>query len=247
MMLKGKTILKSTTYLLIFLILLTSCNTQQTETENSVENKMELIEGVEEVLIEVKLVNPLLEVTLADTVNFANVALLTNDAIFDIKYASKENFTGKIIYDCPACFMQTNAASTLAKASELANEKGFKLKIFDCYRPQEYQYRLWEAFPNINYVAPPEKKSMHSYGCAVDLTLVDSLGSELDMGTEFDSFLKNSYTFSAEISDTAKANRAILIEIMDASGFRPIKTEWWHFYFIACDKSVNNALKWECE
>jgi zinc D-Ala-D-Ala dipeptidase len=187
------------------------------------------------------------QTTISDTVHFYNVATLSSDIVFDIRYASKNNFTGKIIYDCPACFMQKDAAKALALAQETAQKKGLGLKIFDCYRPQEYQYRLWEAFPNINYVAPPEKKSMHSYGCAVDLTLVDSLGIELDMGTPFDSFSKLSYTYNEEIDSAAKVNRTMLIEIMEAAGFRPIKTEWWHFSWLNCNQQINNNVKWICQ
>jgi zinc D-Ala-D-Ala dipeptidase len=184
---------------------------------------------------------------ISDTVHFYNVATLSSDIVFDIRYASENNFTGKVIYDCPACFMQKDAAKALALAQETAQKKGLGLKIFDCYRPQEYQYRLWEAFPNINYVAPPEKKSMHSFGCAVDLTLVDSLGKELDMGTPFDSFSKLSYTYNEEIDSVAKVNRTMLIEIMEAAGFRPIKTEWWHFSWLNCNQQINNNVKWICQ
>jgi zinc D-Ala-D-Ala dipeptidase len=230
--------------LFAFLILLYSCSDKE---QSAPKYKESLPFSKNFAETEQRKLFDLSKAAIADTAHFLNVAALRSDILFEISYATENNFTGKVIYDCPACFMQKNAAKALAHTQELAQKKGLGLKIFDCYRPQEYQYRLWEAFPNINYVAPPEKKSMHSFGCAVDLTLVDSLGKELDMGTPFDSFSKLSYTFNEEIDSVAKENRALLIEIMEAAGFRPIKTEWWHFSWLNCNKQIDNNVKWICQ
>lgn len=178
--------------------------------------------------------------------DFINVGVLVPQIIQEIRYADTNNFTGMKIYDCPACFLQREVASALELAYHLAAVEGYKLKVFDCYRAYDYQVKLYEAFPNFNYVAKPWKGSMHSLGCAVDLTLCDEKGIELEMGTSFDSFDKKSYTYSQAIDSVAKFNRMQLIGIMNQAGFREIKTEWWHFYYPKCNKKVNNNLKWTC-
>lgn len=182
-----------------------------------------------------------------DSLNFKNLALIDPSILQEIRYADTNNFTGIKIYDCAACFLQNEVAFALQQAQVLAKEKHLGIKVFDCYRAFDYQVKLYNAFPNINYVAKPSKGSMHSLGCAVDLTLVDSLGNELDMGTAFDSFDKKSYTYNTEIDTIQQANRKTLRTIMEAVGFAPIKTEWWHFSFKNCNKSVNDNLKWTCE
>lgn len=178
--------------------------------------------------------------------DFVNIAILLPEIIQEIRYADTNNFTHTKIYDCPACFLQKETALALDLASQLAALEGYRLKVFDCYRAYDYQVKLYEAFPDFNYVAKPAQGSMHSYGCAVDLTLTDEEGNELDMGTAFDSFDKKSYSFSTEIDSTASWNRATLRTIMNQAGFNEIKTEWWHFSFAVCDKKVNTNLKWTC-
>lgn len=183
---------------------------------------------------------------LEDSVRFQNIATLVPNVIHEIRYADTNNFTRIQIYECPACFLQNDAAFALQKAQELAEAQKLNLKVFDCYRAYDYQVKLYNAFPNFNYVAKPSKGSMHSVGCAVDLTLVDSLGNELDMGTAFDSFDRKSYTYSADIDSIAQYNRKLLRTIMNEAGFGEIKTEWWHFSLRNCNKNVENNLKWTC-
>lgn len=184
---------------------------------------------------------------LGDTGQFVNLVELDPSIIQDIRYADTANFTKQIIYPCAACFLQNEVAQALKSAQEKAKSMGFNIKVFDCYRSYESQVKLYEAFPNFNYVAKPSKGSMHSLGCAVDLTLVDSLGNELNMGTSFDSFNKESYTYSSTIDSTAQYNRTLLRTLMQGVGFQEIKTEWWHFSFKNCNKNVPDSLQWTCE
>lgn len=184
---------------------------------------------------------------LEDSILFQNIATLVPNVIHEIRYADTNNFTRIQIYECPACFLQNDAAFALQKAQELAEAQKLSLKVFDCYRAYDYQVKLYNTFPDLNYVAKPSKGSMHSVGCAVDLTLVDSLGVALDMGTEFDSFDQKSHSYNTDIDSLAQNNRKLLRTIMNEVGFKEIRTEWWHFSFKNCSKKVDNNLKWTCE
>ncbi|MBU2508520.1 MAG: M15 family metallopeptidase, partial [Bacteroidetes bacterium] len=105
------------------------------------------------------------------------------------------------------------------------------IKIFDGYRPLSVQKIMWEVFPDDRYVANPATGSMHNRGAAVDITLIDSLETDLDMGTEYDDFTKKAHYECSELSAEVKANRKLLRDVMIKFGFEPIETEWWHFDF----------------
>ncbi|MCS6967421.1 MAG: M15 family metallopeptidase [Cytophagales bacterium] len=163
----------------------------------------------------------------ADT---AWVELISLDSTFilDVKYATKENFTGQVLYDCGRVFLRKKVAEDLVKAHAWVKQQGYRMKIFDGYRPLSVQWRLWHQAPNKRYVADPRKGSMHNRGCAVDLTLVDSLGNELDMGTPYDYFGQEAH-WSYPHSKEVQKNRQLLQQAMKKNNFRTIKTEWWHF------------------
>ena len=102
--------------------------------------------------------------------------------LLDIKYATKDNFTKKVIYPCGRCYLRPGVAKKIEAAHQwLKNEHKKGLKMFDCYRPRPAQQRLWDVVPNPDYVTPPAKGSMHNRGLAVDLTLVDLNGKELNL------------------------------------------------------------------
>ncbi|MFZ1790296.1 MAG: M15 family metallopeptidase [Saprospiraceae bacterium] len=172
---------------------------------------------------------------------------IENGFIIDIKYATADNFTKKQIYDCSKCLLRTDVAEALQLLqAHLKTNFNLNIKMFDCYRPAPYQQRLWDAVPNASYVTPPSKGSMHSRGMAVDLTLVDSLGNELDMGTEYDYFGKEAHIDHKDLPEQVLANRQFLQEKMAAYGFEGIRTEWWHFAFT---KRYFNLEKfvWPCD
>ena len=102
-------------------------------------------------------------------------------------------------------------------------------KIFDAYRPGEAQWKLWEAFPSEEFVANPRRGSPHSRGVAVDLTLTDVAGRELDMGTGFDEMSARSHHARTDVSVEAQRNRFILMGLMSAAGWDFYKNEWWHY------------------
>ncbi len=151
----------------------------------------------------------------------------------DLRYATNNNFTKKQIYDCGRCYLRPEAADALIKVHEDLSNLGYGLKVFDCFRPRPYQQRLWDIVPNPDYVTPPTKGSMHSRGLAVDLTIVDKTGKELDMGTAFDFFGKEAHTDYAGHNKDVNANRKLLTETMKKYGYKGIRTEWWHFSYNA--------------
>ena len=125
----------------------------------------------------------------ADT-TFVRLADFSNDFEYDLRYASKNNFLKAKVYDCPECYVRAKTAKALIKVNAAFMEKGYKIKFFDCYRPNFVQFKMWKIVPNPQYVADPVKGSIHNKGGAVDITLVDLESKELDMGTDFDFFGK---------------------------------------------------------
>lgn len=147
----------------------------------------------------------------------------------DLKYSVKDNITNDVIYDQNYNFLHEIAAEKLKEAIKLAKKQGFILKIFDLYRPIKYQKFLYDKFPG-DYVSNPETGSIpHCRAVAIDLTLIDQDGQELEMGTKFDDFSNQAHHGSREISLLAQKNRLILLSIMLSSGFDFYSKEWWHY------------------
>lgn len=151
--------------------------------------------------------------------------------ILDIRYATTNNFFGKKLYSTPRAFihkdMQKNFECVLSRAYQL----GYKIKIFDAWRPYEAQQLLWSVYSNPKYVSHPETGPCgHCRGMAIDLTLIDALtDKELDMGTGFDDFTEKSHHDTSSINETQLKNRVILAGIMSSCGLVSMRTEWWHY------------------
>lgn len=177
---------------------------------------------------------------------FADIQTLDASIRLDIRYATTNNFTAAKIYDCPRCLLRPEAAQALLKAHRALQRQGLGLKMFDCYRPRPYQQRLWDKVPNPDYVTPPEKGSMHSRGAAVDLTIVDTQGNELDMGTPYDYFGREAHYDYTRLPGKVLANRRLLRRTMEAAGFQGIRTEWWHFSFRGKNYPLSDYV-WPCE
>lgn len=146
-----------------------------------------------------------------------------------LAYATANNVMGAPIYRRARCYLHRDATECLTKAATLAAALGFRLKIFDAFRPSEAQWILWKKFPRPGFFADPRKGSPHSRGVAVDLTLVDAGGAELDMGTGFDDLTERAYHACPDVSATAQRNRAILLGLMTAAGWDFYRKEWWHY------------------
>lgn len=177
---------------------------------------------------------------------FQAVAELDPSIRLDIRYATANNFTKAKIYDCPECLLRPAAATAVVKAHKDLQKRGYGgLKMFDCYRPRPYQQRLWDKVPNPDYVTPPAKGSMHSRGAAVDLTIVDKNGNELDMGTPYDFFGQEAHYDYTKLSAKVLANRRLLRTVMESAGFKGIRTEWWHFSYRNGKYDLSSYV-WKC-
>jgi len=153
----------------------------------------------------------------------------THNIILDLRYATKNNITGSRIYHDDRCFIHHKAIPFLERAVSLAQAQALRIKIFDAYRPPSVQEALWAYCPDPNYVMPPEKGSAHTRGVAIDLTLVDAHGKELDMGTDFDDLSPRAHHGASHISPQVAANRYILLGIMMSAGWDFFVNEWWHY------------------
>ncbi|MBR9919966.1 MAG: M15 family metallopeptidase [Bacteroidetes bacterium] len=163
----------------------------------------------------------------------------------DIRYATANNFTGKVLYPCGRCLLRNAVASALIKVGEKLEEKGYGLMVFDCYRPLDVQWLMWETTPDKRYVSDPNKGSMHNRGTAVDLTLTDPAGNELDMGTAYDFFGKKAWPEYMDLPAAILERRTVLREAMLEQGFQSIRTEWWHYSFPGTGSPISEAV-WPC-
>jgi len=151
------------------------------------------------------------------------------DVDLDIAYATSRNFTGAPIYRRAVALLNPDAAAALKRAIALARPLGLRLKIFDAFRPAEAQWKMWNHTPDPEFLADPRRGSPHSRGAAVDMTLIDGSGAELEMGTPFDAFQKQSHHAATDISETAQRNRFLLLGLMTAAGWDFYRNEWWHY------------------
>lgn len=170
------------------------------------------------------------EVVLAQKVEpLVEVSQLDSTIVIDLRYATTNNFMKVQLYPVARCLLRKSVAERVVRVQQRLQKQGLGLKIWDAYRPLSVQKKFWEVCPDERYVAPPEKGSRHNRGAAVDVTLVDSLGNELEMPTGFDDFSKKAAPTYPDVSPAARKNRQILIDAMTAEGFSGISSEWWHY------------------
>lgn len=185
--------------------------------------------------------------------NFVSLSEFCPRLLIEASYATTKNFTGSVVdgYKRVDALMSRAGAEALCAAQSELDREGLRLKIFDAYRPKKAVafFQHWAKLPGddvalkahyypthtklelfeIGYIA---KQSSHSRGSAVDLTLVDATGAELDMGTVFDFFHEKSHTRSPLITPAQRANREKLVELMQRHGFKNYLQEWWHFSLV---------------
>jgi len=149
--------------------------------------------------------------------------------VVDMKYASEDNFTKRKLYDSNTCFLRKSTAVKLDAVQKELEEMNLGLKVWDCYRPLAVQRIFWAILPDERYVANPETGSRHNRASAVDLTLVDSQGKELEMPTGFDDFSPRADHGYQVLPDQVIRNRELLKGLMEKAGFIPLPEEWWHY------------------
>jgi D-alanyl-D-alanine dipeptidase len=183
-----------------------------------------------------------------DKSDFALISSAIDDAAFDIRYYSPNNFTGNKIdgYKAPRAYMTKEALAALSKAAEDLRAQGYRLLIWDAYRPQKAvdNFVRWindpedegdkSFYPDLQksdllagqYIMA---KSGHTRGSTVDLTIIKKDGGFVDMGGTFDLFSEVSHPDYQNLTDEQKNNRRILRDAMVNAGFNPLDSEWWHF------------------
>jgi len=178
--------------------------------------------------------------------DFVRLKDLSADFVYELKYATPDNFLKQAVYDCGECYLRKSTAEALVKANEAFKQLGYRIKLFDCYRPLSVQKKMWKILPGTHYVANPAKGSKHNRGAAVDLTLVDAQGKELNMGTPFDFFGKEAHHTYTEHSKEVLENRKLLKETLDKYNFKSIYSEWWHYEYRPEMQSKVENFEWQC-
>ena len=153
------------------------------------------------------------------------------DIYVELMYATDNNFTGVRIYDFTDAYLRYGTVKKLANVQKELKEQGYSLKIWDAYRPFEAQQKLWEVYPDPNYVAnPADGMKKHNLGGTVDITMVAADGSIIPMPTEFDDFsLKADRNYSDIDNEEAVNNVMILQNAMENNGFTGYQGEWWDY------------------
>lgn len=177
----------------------------------------------------------------ADCVDFCRLNTIQGTQV-DLRYGSAQNFVGRDLYgDIDCAWLHRDAATALTLAVDWLQKRrpDVKILILDALRPQRVQETLWQALAGTDlqmYLADPARGSIHSFGMAIDLTLINANGSELEMGTPFDDLtvyshpaLEEKFLAEGVLSNQHIQNRRLLRDAMTHAGFHGINTEWWHF------------------
>ena len=169
----------------------------------------------------------------------------------NIKYSTLDNFLKNDIYgNYNKAYLQPEVAEKLIKAQIFLKERypGYRLLIYDAARPTFIQKMIWDSLKmpvreKGKYACSPRNGSLHNYGAAVDLSILDEKGNELDMGCPFDFFgplaypvMENLFLAEGKLSQKQVENRKLLRQVMYKAGFFNIQTEWWHFN--SCTRAV---------
>jgi zinc D-Ala-D-Ala dipeptidase len=149
--------------------------------------------------------------------------------VVDLIYATDQNFTKQVLYNLEVCLLRRGTAEKLADVNTEVASKGYRIKVWDAFRPNSAQEIMWGEESNRIYVADPKVGSNHNRGASVDVTLVDQYGNELEMPTGFDVFDETASRSYTGMTEEARNNMDYLTEVMVKHGFRPIQSEWWHF------------------
>lgn len=154
--------------------------------------------------------------------------------LYELRYAGTNNFTKTALYpsNTKHSFLRREAAEALKKVQEELASQGYGLKVFDAYRPYSVTVKFWELIKDERYVAHPGKGSGHNRGLAIDLTIINrSTGKEINMGTGFDNFSDTAHQDFRDLPRDILQNRALLYQVMTKYGFKPLDTEWWHYFW----------------
>ncbi len=151
------------------------------------------------------------------------------DAIIDLRYMTENNFMGEKMYERPYDYLRSGTLDKLKVAARQLRDAGYRVIIWDAYRPLEVQWRFWNKIQDERFIAHPKKGSSHNRGCAVDLTLASLEGEELKMPTAFDAFDDQARSDRLDPDAGVALRLKLLQKAMKDAGFQTIPDEWWHF------------------
>lgn len=179
------------------------------------------------------------------TAGLVNLQEINPDIKVYLVYSTTNNFLGKDVYgEFENAYLQKEVALMLSNAQKYLSKirPGYHLLVLDAARPLSIQQLMWDTLPGSDkeksvFVANPKTGgSIHNYGCAVDVTIIDETGNWLDMGTNFDDFtdlakpaLEEKFLKEGKLTKQQVNNRKLLRKVMKKAGFIPLKDEWWHF------------------
>lgn len=224
--------------LLLFPVFFLSCSTNKLIVDNENCNSTSINNAV----IHSTELNPLI-----DDTTYVNLKSYSKDFVYNLKYATTDNFLKTKVYDCAACYLRLKTVKALIRANVSFMKLGYRIKVFDCYRPLDVQKLMWQILPNSNYVANPSNGSIHNRGGAVDITLVNTKGTELDMGTVFDYFGVQASHDYTQFSEIIIKNRLLLKSIMVENNFIFYNSEWWHYNLYGSSSDMISNFKWKCD
>jgi D-alanyl-D-alanine dipeptidase len=238
-------------------LLFVGCDSREVKSDSHkkpvAQKKNDLIDTSQERLPILKVDTSYLELLFLKN-ELVNIKTLDTSIHVFLRYADTANFLKIDFYDglknaylnCDAAVFLCNAQYFLKKINP-----NYSLLVFDATRPQHIQKLMWDSLnmmPDIkfNYLSPPYETSLHNYGCAVDVTIIDvTTNKTLEMGTEFDSFIKLSqpineaiYLKNGRLKKEDYDHRILLRSVMQRAGFKPIRSEWWHFSICTKEEAV---------
>jgi D-alanyl-D-alanine dipeptidase len=159
------------------------------------------------------------------------ISKVDSNIFIDLRYGTSRNLFGHPIYPPGArAIIRQSVADRLKVADDYLRARGYGLKIWDAFRPFNAQGALWAFAKSAKFVADPENgHALHTWGVAVDATLVDSRGRELPMPSDFDSFSPSAALKYTGNNPTVQSDLDMLLHAMGVAGFRGMRSEWWHF------------------
>jgi zinc D-Ala-D-Ala dipeptidase len=147
----------------------------------------------------------------------------------ELRFTTDQQFLKKAVYPFHKAWVQPALAQRLSKAQTYLLARGYRLKIWDAYRPMAFQELFWKKVKNENFISHPRKGGRHTRGTAVDVTLIDAQGREVAMPTPYTEFSSRAFRDYKKLPSKVKAHRQLLEKAMTQAGLEPLFTEWWHF------------------
>ncbi len=231
--------------IVVSVLLLFACNIESNKSFVEKENEFTEVVVINDTILKKERTMKELLDSLFLQIDLVDVQSVNKQIKVDLKYASTDNFMGMQLYDTIiAVYLNKEVAERLSKCQLFLDSirPGYSLLVYDGVRPLQVQKEMWDALDSIpvslrgKFVSNPARGSVHNYGAAVDLTIIDSLGNVLDMGAEYDEFndiafpsMESQFLKSGELTKQQWENRKLLRKVMQKEGFRNIPSEWWHF------------------